>query len=282
MKIITLAFFILLGALQAAEPSLAKIAKLSQKGEKIVKLMCDVQKLPKAEGTIDTLKEKILASKACKKLSKSKLQAVAYYISNGSMKVGAAHMHVPNGAKCPVCGMFVYKYPKWAAMIEVDGKKHYFDGVKDMMKYYIFDVDFPYDRAHITQIEVTDFYTLDAIPAKAAWYVYDSELYGPMGRELIPFATKKAAQNFMADHGGVSIVHFDEITPKMVMALDGIDFNPSPEIGIHDSALYSHPLASYKTIAEPLGATQVFYKPHEYEYNADSKNPISGFGLFEG
>ena len=224
MKYIILVSTVVMTFIYAAEPSLAKVAKLSQKGEKIVKLLCDAKRLPKAQGTIDALQEKILASKACKPLSKSKLEAVAYYLSNGSMKIGAAHMHVPNGAKCPVCGMFVYKYPKWAAMIEVDGKKHYFDGVKDMMKYYIFDVDFPYERSHITQIEVTDFYTLDAIPAKAAWFVYDSDLYGPMGRELIPFATKKAAENFMADHGGVSIVHFDEITPKMVMALDGIDF----------------------------------------------------------
>jgi len=225
IKRIILGLLFLSGAyLYAAEPSLAKIAKLSQKGEKIVSLMCDKAKLPKAQGTIEALKEKITASNACKKLSKSKLQAVAYYLSNGSITRGTSHIHVPNGAKCPVCGMFVTKYPKWAAMIEVEGKKQYFDGVKDMMKYYIFDVDFPYDRAHITQMEVTDFYTLDAIPAKQAFYVYDSELYGPMGRELIPFATQKAAQNFMADHGGERIVRFGEITPKMVMSLDGIAF----------------------------------------------------------
>jgi nitrous oxide reductase accessory protein NosL len=224
MKNIIMSILLATLILNAGEPSLAKITKLSQKGEKIVSLMCDAEKLPKAVGTIDTLREKILASKACKKLSKSKLQAVAYYISNGSMKMSTAHMHVPNGAKCPVCGMFVYKYPKWAAMIEVDGKKHYFDGVKDMMKYYIFDVDFPYDRTHISQIEVTDFYTLDAISATGAYYVYDSDLYGPMGRELIPFLTEEAAKNFMGDHGGERIVRFKEITPKMVMALDGIAF----------------------------------------------------------
>lgn len=216
--------FVVFGWSQEQTPSLAKIAKLSQKGEKIVSLMCNKAKLPKPQGTIEVLKEKITASYACKKLSKSKLEAVAYYLSNGSIKRSASHIHVPHGAKCPVCGMFVTKYPKWAAMIEVEGKKHYFDGVKDMMKYYIFDVDFPYDRAHIAKIEVTDFYTLDAIPAQKAWYVYDSELYGPMGRELIPFLTEKAAKNFMADHGGERIVHFEEITPKMVMALDGIDF----------------------------------------------------------
>ena len=39
-------------------------------------------------------------------------------------------------AKCPVCGMFVNKYPKWTAVIETsDGTNYYFDGVKDMMKF---------------------------------------------------------------------------------------------------------------------------------------------------
>jgi nitrous oxide reductase accessory protein NosL len=39
--------------------------------------------------------------------------------------------------KCPVCGMFVAKYPDWvAAFVFRDGSTVFFDGVKDMMKYY--------------------------------------------------------------------------------------------------------------------------------------------------
>jgi len=171
------------------------------------------------------LMQKITDSKACQKLSKRNLEAVAYYLSNGSMKLNAKHISVPHGAKCPVCGMIVSKYPKWAAMMEVGGKKHYFDGVKDMMKYYIFDADFPYDRSQITHMYVTDFYTLDAIPAKDAYYVIGSKLYGPMGNELIPFASEESAKNFIKDHGGDKIVRFNQITPKMVMALDGIEFD---------------------------------------------------------
>ncbi|HFC03675.1 MAG TPA: nitrous oxide reductase, partial [Nitratifractor salsuginis] len=128
-------------------------------------------------------------------------------------------------AKCPVCGMFVSKYPKWAAEIVVDGKTYWFDGVKDMMKFYIFDGDFPYDRSKIEKMLVTDFYTLEAIPAKEAYYVIGSRLYGPMGNELIPFKTEKEAKDFMADHGGDRIVRFDEITGKMVMGLDGIEYD---------------------------------------------------------
>ena len=222
MKQIILALLFITGSLIANELSLVKIVKLSNKGEKIVKTLCDDKKLPSSEGTIEQLMEKIKASKACPPFSKSKLEAVAYYVSNGGMKPADNHIDVPSGAKCPVCGMIVSKYPKWAALMELDGKKHYFDGVKDMMKYYIFDGDFIYDRSHISKMSVSDYYTLEEIPAKEAFYVLDSDVFGPMGNELIPFRDEKSAKSFIEDHHGKGPVKFDEITDKMVMALDGL------------------------------------------------------------
>ena len=223
MKKIILILLFITGSLFANEMSLTKIVKLSNKGEKIVKTLCESKKLPSSQGTIEQLMEKIKTSDACPPLSKSKLEAVAYYVSNGSMKLTGKHIDVPAEAKCPVCGMFVSKYPKWAAFMEYDGKKQYFDGVKDMMKYYIFDGDFPYDRTHIRKMTVSDYYTLEEISAKEAFYVVDSDVFGPMGRELIPFKSKKSAKAFMDDHNGKAMVKFDEITDKMVMALDGIE-----------------------------------------------------------
>ena len=200
-----------------------KATKLAQKGERIAKVMCEQSKLPHASDSIELIKKEILSSGACSPLSSSKLEAVAYYLQQGSGKKKSNHLAVPNDAKCPVCGMFVSKYPKWAAMMKHDGKVYYFDGVKDMMKYYIFDGDFSYDRSHISKIIVSDYYTLEEIPAKEAFYVLDSDVFGPMGHELIAFKDKKSAQTFMDEHHGKKIVKFDEITDVMVMALDGIE-----------------------------------------------------------
>ncbi len=199
----------------------AKLKKLSTKGAKIAKVFCDGSKLPKEVKNLKDALAKLKASNACSNLDEQKLKLVAYsLIVNSSDK--HSKIDVPNGAKCPVCGMFVYKYPKWAALIEVNGKKYYFDGVKDMMKYYFFDGDFPYDRAKISKMEVTNYYTLEAINAKDAFYVYDSKEYGPMGRELIPFTTLNEAKSFIADHGG-ELMKFSDITPKNVMELDGVE-----------------------------------------------------------
>ena len=45
------------------------------------------------------------------------------------------------GDKCPVCGMFVAKYPDWVGeIIFTDGSVAFFDGAKDLFKYY-FNLD---------------------------------------------------------------------------------------------------------------------------------------------
>lgn len=222
-----LTFFLLLGLAVAEGISPSKYASLVNKGEKVALKLCDADKLSQIKSKkLDHILQHIDKLKPCIRLNTRNKTALAYFILAGqsSLTPLKGQIEVPKEVKCPVCGMFVAKYPKWAARIEVATHKHYFDGVKDMMKFYIFDVDFPYDRNKIVKIEVTDFYTLRAIDAKAAFYVIGSDVYGPMGNELIPFLTKDAAQNFMGDHGAEKILHFDEISPKLVMGLDGLEY----------------------------------------------------------
>ena len=207
----------------AQQESAVKIIKLTQKGERIAKVMCEATKLPKGVGSIEEIMLKIKSAKACSTLPKRKLEAVAYFVSHGSIKNHHQHIAVPDDAKCPACGMFVSKYPKWVAMMQIDEKVYYFDGVKDMMKYYIFDGDFIYNRKHISKIVVSDYYSLEAIDAKEAYYVLDSDVFGPMGHEIIPFKSQKNAHEFQEEHHGKAIVTFTEITDSMVMALDGIE-----------------------------------------------------------
>jgi copper chaperone NosL len=125
--------------------------------------------------------------------------------------------------KCPVCGMFVAKYPDFVAQIILkDGTPAFFDGVKDMLKYY-FDIA-KYNpgktNADIAGIFVTDYYKMKLIDGVQAWYVVGSEVYGPMGRELIPFQDEAAAKEFQADHKGKEIFKLKDITPELVKSLD--------------------------------------------------------------
>jgi copper chaperone NosL len=125
--------------------------------------------------------------------------------------------------KCPVCGMFVAKYPDWIAEIVFsDGSGVFFDGVKDMLKYY-FNLQKYNPRktqADIRSIFVMDYYAVEFIDGRKAFYVSGSDTYGPMGKELIPFEKEAQAQEFLKDHKGKAILTFGEIDPAVVKGLD--------------------------------------------------------------
>jgi nitrous oxide reductase accessory protein NosL len=127
------------------------------------------------------------------------------------------------GDKCPVCGMFVAKYPDWVAeIIFSDGAVFYFDGAKDLFKFY-FNLDHYQpgrSAGAIGDIYVTEYYDMELIGAKKAWYVVGSDVYGPMGRELIPLKTRDDALQFLKDHKGSRVLSFDEITPAVIRKLD--------------------------------------------------------------
>ena len=125
--------------------------------------------------------------------------------------------------KCPVCGMFIFKYPDWtAAIVFKDGSRTFFDGAKDMFK-YLFDMKryAPAKQAgDIASVLVTDYYALSPVDGRQAIYVLGSNVYGPMGRELIPFEKKEEAAEFLKDHVGKSLLSFKEITPAVIKTLD--------------------------------------------------------------
>ena len=130
--------------------------------------------------------------------------------------------HAPDAkARCIVCGMFVAKYPMWLASVGFDtGEQIYFDGVKDMMAFIFAPQDFGKTKEDkIIKVEVTDYYKQKWIDGKTAFYVIGSDVLGPMGHELIPFASRPAAENFLKDHHGSEIVSFSSITPKRISSM---------------------------------------------------------------
>lgn len=125
--------------------------------------------------------------------------------------------------KCPVCGMFVAKYPDFAVQIQFrDGSTAHFDGAKDMFKYYLNVPGYTPGKksSDITAIYVTNYYDLALVNGLTAHYVIGSDVYGPMGRELIPFAKGSEAREFMKDHRGTAIVRFNDVGHATLKPLD--------------------------------------------------------------
>jgi nitrous oxide reductase accessory protein NosL len=135
---------------------------------------------------------------------------------------GLATETVPSRTRCSVCGMFVAKYPNWLAQIHYNDaeKTQFFDGVKDMMVFYFTPEKYNgQPRDEIKNIFVKDYYSLKSFSAINAYYVIGSDVYGPMGHELVPFESKSAAESFLKDHHGKKILTFNEITPELIDSL---------------------------------------------------------------
>ena len=196
-----------------------KRVPMAIKGKKAFETMCDTKQI-KDFNSVGEAKQYLIDNNVCKNLNPQMMQAVAIYLYNPALASDKSKMiEVPSEAKCPVCGMYVSKYPKWVAQIKInDGHVHYFDGVKDMMKFYFEPAKYEHkhNNDQISEINVTDYYTLESTDGKKAFYVIGSNVYGPMGEELIPFKDEDQAKKFMADHFGKRILKFEEIKKEFL------------------------------------------------------------------
>ncbi len=117
--------------------------------------------------------------------------------------------------RCPVCGMFVASYTNWIAQIEfTDGSREFFDGPKDMFRYYLkLQKDSsPHSKKKITGIYVTEYYSTKMMNANKLFFVTGSDILGPMGKELIPVHDKEAAEAFKREHKGNALFTFEQVT----------------------------------------------------------------------
>lgn len=128
----------------------------------------------------------------------------------------------PKG-NCAVCGMYVANFPDWAAAITFkDGSQAWFDGPKDLFT-YLLDLKRYAARRQATDIAailVKDYYGLKPIDGRKAFFVAGSDVMGPMGRELVPFATEPDARDFLRDHKGSQVLPFPGITSATLRSLE--------------------------------------------------------------
>jgi copper chaperone NosL len=132
-------------------------------------------------------------------------------------------MVIPQDVSCGKCGMYPAKYPRWQSQIIFkDGSMTPFDGCKCMFN-FMSAMD-NYDKAHsmddVAAVLVKDFNTGKWINGADARFVVGSNMMGPMGKELIPFADQAAAMKLHNEQGG-NMMGYAEITPEVLKSLMG-------------------------------------------------------------
>jgi nitrous oxide reductase accessory protein NosL len=124
--------------------------------------------------------------------------------------------------KCPVCGMFVARYPDWTATLRFrDGGILLFDGPKDLFTCYLDMGRYAPGRSRtdVAAVVVKDYYGLREVDGLKAAFVLGSDVTGPMGRELVPFSDPADAEAFLKDHHGRRILRFGEVTADVLRTL---------------------------------------------------------------
>ena len=130
---------------------------------------------------------------------------------------------VPAHARCPVCGMYPARAPRWAAqLIFKDGAAQFFDSpaslfifVRNMQRYTS-----AYGSTDVAASFVTDATSGDWIATHEAHFVHGSDALGPMrDGNLAAFASRATATAFAAERGGV-VLPVSAITDELLHAFD--------------------------------------------------------------
>jgi len=119
--------------------------------------------------------------------------------------------------------MFVSKYPDWVTTVTFkDSTVLFFDGPKDFFIYYHNMQKYTPARnqSSISAITVNDYYTLKPVDARQAHFVIGSNVYGPMGKELVPFGRPADAHSFLKDHKGKMVLRFSDVTPNILKSME--------------------------------------------------------------
>jgi len=117
----------------------------------------------------------------------------------------------------------VAEYKDFLAEIVLKNGTHlYFDGAKDMFRFYFEPEKYDPGRkpSDFAAIYVTDYYSLEMFPAAQAFFIAGSDIRGPMGAELIPLRKEAEAKTFLKDHKGKSILKMDQLTLELINGLD--------------------------------------------------------------
>ena len=144
-----------------------------------------------------------------------------------ALTVGAlfgAKMEISKDATCLIRKIKVYQAPEWAATIQVrSGETIYFSSPKSMFEFYFEPGHWPeyqVKQDDDMRINVTDYETLEKIPAREAYYVYGSKKISPAGDDLPAFASKEKAEKFAKQYDGKRVLDFSQVSNGLINLLN--------------------------------------------------------------
>ena len=108
--------------------------------------------------------------------------------------------------RCPVCGMKVIRYPKFACAIQLhDNTTYYFCSTGCMIRSWMHPEIYLGVRSNkLRRPVVKEYFTGRQIDARDILFVFGSDVIGPMGPALVPVMNENYLKVFKKRHGGKS------------------------------------------------------------------------------
>ena len=139
-------------------------------------------------------------------------------INNNRISQGKIVEPVDNKDICPVCDMYPARYPKNKCQLQTaDGEVVHFCSTQCLFEYLKNFQKYGKTELKTKFIWVVDYDNGNWIYARNAFYVLNTDVAGPMGKEAYPFVNIESANKFSAMHPG-KVLRFKEVTIDKIMS----------------------------------------------------------------
>ena len=132
-------------------------------------------------------------------------------------------MHLSPADRCPVCGMAVVKYEKFAGAIQLKDKTtYYFCSAGCLIRAWLHpEIFIGRPQTALQTVIVREYFSGQTVDARAVIWVAGSDVIGPMGPALVPLRDKPSLQTFTRRHGGRDTFLLNELNDERWFAITG-------------------------------------------------------------
>ena len=115
-------------------------------------------------------------------------------------------MQISPDDRCPVCGMKVIRYPKFAGAIQLHNRAtFYFCSTGCMLRAWMHpEIYLGTTQTELKQPVVKEYFTGRQVDGRSIIFVFGSDVIGPMGPALVPVMDENYLKVFKKRHGGKS------------------------------------------------------------------------------
>lgn len=132
-------------------------------------------------------------------------------------------MQISDRDRCPVCAMWVVKYRKFAAAIQLkDGKTFYLCSTGCMLRSWMQpEIFLGVAKEELKRSVVQDYFTGNQVSGRSVYWITGSDVIGPMGPALVPLQDRQHVEVFKKRHGAKEIFRLSEMTDEKWQQLTG-------------------------------------------------------------